>query len=532
MITINGMNFEPKWGVKYKYNYVKIFEKVQRKEWDELSTWRKLVLNDLWFVVYFVLKIPVANHKFVVELCKEVEAGPRDFTLDLLAREHFKTTVITTAETIQDILRDKEERIAIISYSQKASLKIFRPIKYILETSELLKSCFPEVLYQNPETEAWKWSEDAGLWVKRESAAREATLECWSLLEGMPTGAHFTKIVYDDVETADSVNTPEMIQRLKDAFDLSLNLGAEGGRHRVIGTTYHYDGLLEYLKAKRNANDEPLYHTRIKTATHDGTFNGRPVYLSKKRLDTLKSNPRIFAAQQLLNPASIGAIKLDPEHLIKIRPDDIPKNLLKFIVIDQAGVSQRKDRQDAWAILCIGVEPIRDDLGNSNIYLLDGVVSPLLPAQALDEVVKMYLRNGRVRGIAVEKVGLSTTEVHIANALRAKGKFLTVENKGIIILMPGGRKKEVRIESNLQWPLMNGKIHYSAEVSFVVIERIKTEMAKFPVWHNDALDSLSYFYDILRNYRFGAFQEPKEVVEDVWMKKRRIQQSKYGWMSA
>jgi hypothetical protein len=30
-------------------------------------------------------------------------------------------------------------------------------------------------------------------------------------------------------------------------------------------------------------------------------------------------------------------------------------------------------------------------------------------------------------------------------------------------------------------------------------------MQKFPYWHDDALDSLAYQYDLFRDFRFGKF---------------------------
>jgi hypothetical protein len=37
-------------------------------------------------------------------------------------------------------------------------------------------------------------------------------------------------------------------------------------------------------------------------------------------------------------------------------------------------------------------------------------------------------------------------------------------------------------------------------------ERLRTEMDRFPFWHDDGLDALSYFYDMAKSYRFGTTQ--------------------------
>jgi hypothetical protein len=80
------------------------------------------------------------------------------------------------------------------------------------------------------------WSEDKGITVKRKSNPKESTIEAHGLVGGQPTSKHFSLLVYDDVVTLESVTSPEMIQKTTDAWAISLNLGAHGGKRRYIGT--------------------------------------------------------------------------------------------------------------------------------------------------------------------------------------------------------------------------------------------------------------------------------------------------------
>ena len=50
---------------------------------------------------------------------------------------------------------------------------------------------------------------------------------------------------------------------------------------------------------------------------------------------------------------------------------------------------------------------------------------------------------------------------------------------------------------------MNNKWHYSTEVNYTHIRRLKEEMDKFPVWHDDGLDICAYLYDVLKDYKFA-----------------------------
>jgi hypothetical protein len=515
LIEIDGIKFDRVPGLKYPSNYETTFANRQKEGFSQISIIRELCKKDLWFLIYFGMRVSIANHPWWVDRCWEVMNGPKSHTLDLWSREHGKTTVITQGETIRQILNNPEERIGIFSYSRPAALSILRGIKQILEGSAVLKAAFPDILHQDPRTEADKWSETDGLIVKRKGFYKEATLEAWGLVEGMPTGKHFSGRVYDDVVTADLVNSPEVLAKLKDSFYMSQNLGTIDGWHKVIGTTYHHEDLLVELKNRVTADGKHVYLTRTRAATVDGTPNGASAYLPEERLAELRINRQMFFSQQLLDPTPQGTQKLDKELLREVTPAEIPQRLFKFMAIDPAGERKSDKRQgDSWAIVVAGVEPFRDDLGASRVYILDMVVEPMTEAEALDTIVKMFLRNGQIRQIGVEKVGISTAEIHIAKALHARNRSLTVENKGLVVLRPGGRSKQQRIESALQWPLLNGKLHISTGVASAYRERLKLEMHKFPYWHDDALDGVSYIYDMVKDFRFGSYIAQSQ--QDAW----------------
>lgn len=539
IIELNGVKFQKVKDFKYRTQPYKIVDKIANppKDWKtgpglapyDLSLLRDVLRKDLWLIVYFVLKVPIANHPFVIQACYDVMDGPKSHTIDLWAREHFKSTIITIAETIQRIINNPEERICIFSHTKSAALSFFRSIKYVFEHSDILKACYPDILYQDPATQAWKWSEDAGLYVQRKSNSKEPTLMAAGLIEGMPTGYHFTGRIYDDVETFDMVKTPEIMMKLKEAFDMSQNLGTVDGWTRVVGTPYHHEGLLLYVINKKDTDGTPIYYTRKKPATVDGTPNAPSVYLPETKLAELRTNKQHFYSQQLLDPTPQGTQKLTSSHLKEVPSDQIPSRLFRFMAIDPAG--ERKDRVgDSWAIIVGAFEPYRDDAGAANLYILDAMIEPMTQADAMDNIVKMYMRNGKVLKLGIEKVGMSTAEIHVANALRAKGRSLTVENKGLVILRPAGRQKAQRIEASLAWPLNNGKIHISMAIPEAYRTRLKLEMDKFPYWHDDGLDAVAYLYDVAKEYKFGPkvqvepeaeerlkIYTPGKVTNDGWM---------------
>lgn len=501
---------------RYLYNYDKIFSDIARGKLDLIPTYRQLILDDLWFIVFAVFEIQAANHPFVVQSCRDVQFGPKDYTLDLWGREHFKSTIITKAETIQEVLKNPEERIGIFSHTRSNAKGFLRPIKNLFEESLLLKTCFPDILYEKPQSEAPKWSEDDGIIVKRKGSYTESTVEAWGLIEGMPTSRHYTKRKYDDIMTQDYVNSPDQMMELIEKFDHSQNLGTDGGTHRVIGTPYHYNDVYAQLRKKKKPDGKNVYKIRLRPSTHNGQINGKPVLISQARLDNLKQDLKVFNSQHLLDPSPVGVRALDSSYLDYIPQNKVPQNVFKFMLIDPAG-DDKDGTGDSWSIMVFGVTPFLDDLGASDVYILDGLVAPLREEAAPEDICRIYRRNGIILQLGVEKVALSTAEIHVKNALAKEGIYISQEEGTLTLLRPGGLDNTKRIERIVPWSLYNRKIHIvSDRVSETLIARICMEMDQFPFWHDDFLTTLSYLYPMIGDYhkQYGFFISQEEPEED------------------
>ena len=495
------VKFEPLPEVKYAHDYIAIFEKIASGELQEIPTLRYLIKNDLWFILHFILKMPNVNHPFVVNNCWEVETGPSSKTLDVWAREHIKSHTITIAETIQYVLKYPERSNGIFCYVKGLSEKFLFSIKETLTNNEILLQSFPDILYKDPEREAPIWSIEKGIVVKRKNNPPWPSVGAYGLIEGMPTGIHLERRVYDDIITQDICENYDMIEKVKSKFDMSLSLGTDGGVHRVVGTYYAYDDPLIYIKNKTHINDkdQPLYHLRLKPATIDGTPNGKSIFLTEEYLNELKKS-KTFFTQYLLNPSPTETKKLNKDCLKIVKPQDMPELLFKFLLVDPSG---KKGTGDPVAILLIGVNPDKDDNGASNIYILNAVIEKYPLPEFIAQVVTMYKNGGKILRICVEEVAQSTTEVHIKEKLNAMGYYVSIENDTIQIYKPSKRAKTARIEE-LSVPLINGKIHYSTAVPQKYIDIIKKEMEDFPFSNDDhAIDTLSYFViDTLPDYPF------------------------------
>lgn len=317
--------------------------------------------KDRFFLVTKLLGRKDLRNQWLYDRCREVEQEP-DGYLDLWAREHGKSSLITFAGVIQEILNNPEITIGIFSFNKPTARKFLRQIKYELESNRTLQELYPEVLFADPKKESSRWSEDSGIVVRRVGNPKEATVEGHGLVDGQPTGAHFLLRVYDDVVTLDSVTSPEMVNKTTEAWSLSDNLGARGesGMARAwhVGTRYSfgdsYHTMIEMKAVK----------PRIYPATKCGTRNGDPVFLSKEVWEDKKrrQTSSVLAAQMLQNPAAGNNAIFQKEWL---RFQEIrPATLNIYILCDPA--SSKKKGSDRTAMPVIGVDSA------SNRWLVDG----------------------------------------------------------------------------------------------------------------------------------------------------------------
>jgi hypothetical protein len=533
-LIINGNGFTPLPKVNYRYDYIDLAQQINAaakehglsdadKAQLELQEYRKIFLTDLWFIVYFILGIKAANDPFVINQCQVVEQGPKDFTLDVWAREHFKSSIMTIAETLQEIGADRDKTTGIISATRPLAKDFLNTLKMTMEkeapflhgmfceydnNGRLVKSTF----WADPQREAPVWSLDGGLFVDRETKRPEPTVGAYGLVEGLPTGKHHDRLILDDIVTEDHADSPEVMQKIKRKFDSAQNVGKRGGTRRVIGTFYHHNDPLVDIRDKKHAvTQERLYKLRLVPATDDGTKTGKPIFLTQSELD-MKKNDRTFNCQQLCNPTPTDEQKIPFDALIKIEADKIPSKLVKFEIVDPAGGSKDSKRGDSWAIGVFGVDPNPDEMGQHDVYILDLFIDKIGEAEGPGIATDMFLRNGYISMMCVEKVSQSTTEVHITTALKKKGRHISEKAKNLHILRPAGRNKERRILDAISRPLLMGKIKYSDAIAKAFIDRIEFEMDDFPfAAHDDGIDMISYLWDVLADRHVKALLKSAAV---------------------
>jgi hypothetical protein len=348
--------------------------------------------NDRFFLLTSLLNRRDAVHPWLYARCREVEADP-DGHIDLWARFHYKSTIITFAGAIQEILCNPEITIGIFGAKNEVALPFLKQIMEELERNEKLKALYPDVLWRDPKKEAkGQWSADEGIVVKRKSNPKERTVEAFGLIDGMPAGRHFQLLIYDDLVTEKLVTNPDMIRKCTERWELSLNLGSgDSTRRWVIGTRYHFGDTYGIMLERGSVRP------RIYPATDNGKLDGKPVFMSPEGWSNMKRDQRgTIAAQLLQNPLAGKESTFDPHALrgYLLRP----RNLNVYIMGDPS-MGKRAKTTDRTAIAVVGVD------ANNNKYLLDGFCHRMKPSERWMNLKLLYKRWHGAHGVQFVKVG-------------------------------------------------------------------------------------------------------------------------------
>lgn len=313
--------------------------------------------SDRYFLLVYLCGRQHLLHPWQYARCREVEANP-DGYIDLWAREHGKSSIITFGGGIQALLNDPEICIGIFSHTRPIASAFLKQIKRELESNALLMDLYPEVLYRNPAKDAPVWTQE-GITVQRKGNPKEATIEAWGLVDGQPTSKHYDLLIFDDVVTRESVATPEQIHKTTEAWELADNLGKAGGRKWHIGTRYSFADTYQAMLERGSVIP------RIYPATDDGTPDGKPVLWPEQVWEQKKRDQgeSTVACQLLLNPIAGQQAMFKPEWLkyYEIRPATV--NV--YICIDPARSTKPDSANTAMPVIAVD--------GARNKYLVDGV---------------------------------------------------------------------------------------------------------------------------------------------------------------
>ena len=480
---------------------------------------RTLGQLDRYYLGVFLCNRHDMLHPWIYERCREVEEQ-RDSRLDLWARFHYKSSIITFLGTIQEVLCNPNITIGILSFSARQAKPFLRQIMQEFDVNEKLKGLYRDILWEKPRLQAPKWAENEGICVRRSANPKEQTIEAHGLVDGQPTGRHFDLIIYDDVVVQESVSTPEQISKTTTQWELSLNLGStHSPRYQYAGTRYSYGDT--YGTILQRAAVKP----RIHAATYSGTMDGEPVFLTSERWEEIKKTTSTFtvACQQLLNPIAGSDIAFKEEWWQEWEVRPYTMNV--YLMCDPAHSKKKTSNRTAMAV--VGVD------ANYNKFLLDGLCHRLSLSERWEHLKKLRTKWKRAPGIREVKVGYERYGAqadieHFKEMMRIEGSSFPIYELNWVGGGGSQSKKDriQRLEPDLKdgsffFPYPTDKDHLtSAQVDykerkqdFLNSKKIlckneegklydlsnwvkENEYCLFPSVHPDFLDALSRIYDM------------------------------------
>lgn len=453
---------------------------------------RYMARTDLYFLLRYLMNRKDVENPWLFARCREVQASPNGH-LDLWSREHYKSTIITFAKTIQDILAshgedaltDRELTAVIFAFNRPAAKKFMEQIKQELESNIVLKELFDDVLHQNPQAQSQHWSLDGGIVVQRRGNPKEATLEAYGLVDGMPTGGHWLLRVYDDVITERYARSPEMVAKSIESWELSIALGARGGAERYVGTRYHFNDAYKAIMDRGSAIP------RVYPATEDGKIGGKPVYMTQEELDKrLRDMGRAtFSSQMLQDPTADDAQTIDREDVQYFDGKSVQGN--RYLLIDPAGEQKKSSDYTVMVVLELGAD--------GNLYLIDGIRDRLRLKDRASAVIAFH-RKYRPRITGYEKYGMQADIEYLEERQQQEGYRFAVTPVGGNQLSKIDRIKRLVPyieEQRLYLPKTLWKVDYESKRYDFVAALMRDEIEAFPFCvHDDMLDAISRIFDV------------------------------------
>lgn len=197
----------------------------------------------------------------------------------LMPRNHGKSTLVGRSLPLHALIQHKDSnpyfpgqpgtnlRLVMAGEIESRVIDHIRIIKGALENNALLRALWPNVVWDNPNRQAGKWS-DTELLVPRETNFPEPTIRGVGAGSAI-TGAHPNMIIKDDITTERAANEAPTMQRMIDWHDNTRALFANPDTDlEFITATYWaaYD-LPNYIEK----NDPTVeVNTQWRQLVHDG----------------------------------------------------------------------------------------------------------------------------------------------------------------------------------------------------------------------------------------------------------------------
>ncbi len=450
-------------------------------EFFEVEYRRKDLADPFWFVTK-VLGYRLED--FHRAWWRFQEDNPR--TLILAPRGHGKSTILTIAYSLWNLVRDRNLRILIVSNTQSQARAFLREIKRHLESNREFARFFGNLCGR-------PWSENDINLAGRKSMSKETSVTVMGMF-GPIISRHYDLIILDDVIDEENASSSRRRERALTWYykELLPCLEPHGAIH-IIGTRYHYLDLYGHL-LEREFEGCNIISRAIDTrggkmrALWEEKFP--LIFLLKKREE---AGPVIFNSQYQ-NDVEAMKGKIFREEWIQYYKN-LPAGLKKFQAVDLA--ISRSEHADYFAHVTIG----RDE--KNRIFLLNTFRGRLSFEGQFRKIKDLY-NNHNTLNSPILRIGVESNAYQEAMAQKLRSDtYLPVKSINRL-------KDKITRAYRLQAHLENGRILFPLKGAENLIE----EMLLFPeAPHDDLFDAFECAVSLAQ--AIGSYEETIKIIPDV-----------------
>ena len=356
-----------------------------------MAAMRRLGLSYLFYFAVVILKHDWLNNDYAYRLCLDVQKNKwsKHVMLWIIAREHYKSTIITKISTLWEIMQNPENTYCIMTFEEGLSVDFLGYIKTQCETNELLRALYPDVIWEDPAKgyqvdestgvkTTWTWNSTA-LEFRRQSHPNEKTVEAFAVRGGSITGRHFSHLIMDDIETESMTKTENFIENMKNTVTNLFKAGRSDDLHvTMVGTFYTVNDL--YCKLiKDDIIDESIIQSAIDQETR------HPIKYTDEAMEQVikSSTPAIFATQVMCDPSFSISAKFVYDRILRWHPVNLD-GLNIYVFVDPAGT--KTNRSDYTAILTAGYDI------NRNVMVIDLIRDKLTLDEKFSHLARIMRR--------------------------------------------------------------------------------------------------------------------------------------------
>lgn len=405
---------------------------------------------------------------------EKVLARPSRRKLILIPRGHLKTSVITKAYAIQNILRNPDIRILIANQIWDKAREMLYEIKQLLTDKSDLPKLFGNFISE-------RWREDDIVVSQRTKALAAPTIGT-SGVEAELTSSHYDLIFCDDLQGEKNFQTPEQREKVKRYYRSMMDLLEPGGLMIVIGTRWHLDDVYQYIMDV----EKDYFDITVRKVIEDGNiifpkkfskkFNPKTKAweFSEKQcmdfIEFLKKRPSEEFSSQYMNEPIDSQNQIIKKEYFKYY-DRRPSNLFIGMTIDPS-ISEKMSA-DNFAIRVDGMDEKYD------IYCLDYIFGHWKVAESIDKIFEMYSK-WHPGAVGLETVAYQKAlKQWLESSMRERGVYFPITE----LKRNTTESKEFRIKS-MEPFYRDGKWHHAHWMKGHDMEQ---ELLSFPRGKRDDL---------------------------------------------